>query len=162
AGARMTARRVPFLALVPGEDAADVRAAVERVIARGWFILGPEVEAFESEFAAASGARHAIGVGTGTDAIALTLRALDIGPGAEVITAPLSAAYSALAIVMCGARPVFTDVDPDRLTLDPRRVDAAITPRTRAILPVHLYGQPAAMRDLAAIASRHNLALVED
>jgi dTDP-4-amino-4,6-dideoxygalactose transaminase len=158
----MTARRVPFLSLVPGEDAADVRAAVERVIARGWFILGPEVEAFESEFAAASGARHAIGVGTGTDAIALTLRALDIGPGDEVITTPLSAAYSAMAIVMCGARPVFADVDPDRLTLDPRHVEAAITARTRAILPVHLYGQPAAIRDLAAIAERHNLALVED
>jgi dTDP-4-amino-4,6-dideoxygalactose transaminase len=158
----MTPRRVPFLALVPGEDAADVRAAVERVIARGWFILGPEVDAFESEFAAASGARHAIGVGTGTDAIALTLRALDIGPGDDVITAPLSAAYSALAIVMCGARPVFTDIDPDRLTLDPRLVEAAITPRTRAILPVHLYGQPAATADLAAIAARHNLALVED
>src|SRR5206468_2217503 len=146
----------------PGEDAAAVRAAIERVIERGWFVLGPEVEAFEQEFAAASGAAHAVGVGTGTDAIALILRALGIGPGDEVITTPLSAAYSALAIVMAGARPVFVDVDPDRLTIDPRRIAAAIGPRTRAILPVHLYGQPADMDGIAAIAERHNLAVIED
>ena len=113
-------------------------------------MLGPEVEAFESEFAAASGAAHAVGVGTGTDAITLILRALDIGPGDEVITSPLSAAYSALAVMMAGARPVFADIDPERLTLDPRAVEAAITPRTRAILPVHLYGQAADMRPLEA------------
>lgn len=158
----MTAPRVPFLSLVPGEDAADVRAAIDRVVARGWFVLGPEVEAFEAEFAAASGAAHAVGVGTGTDAIALTLRALGIGPGDEVITTPLSAAYSALAIMMAGARPVFADIDAERLTLDPNRIEAAMTPRTRAILPVHLYGQPAAMRDIEAIAARHDLAIVED
>jgi len=95
-------------------------------------------------------------VGTGTDAIALTLRALGIGPGDEVITSPLSAAYSALAIMMAGATPVFADLDPDRLTLDPGRVDAAITPRTAALLPVHLYGQPADMTALSAIATRRN------
>jgi dTDP-4-amino-4,6-dideoxygalactose transaminase len=150
------------LSLVPREDAAAVRSAIDRVIARGWFVLGPEVEAFEQEFAAASGAAHAVGVGNGTDAIALILRALGIGAGDEVITTPLSAAYSALAIVMSGARPVFVDVDAMRLTLDPQRVAAAIGPRTRAILPVHLYGQPADMPALAGVAARHGLAIVED
>jgi dTDP-4-amino-4,6-dideoxygalactose transaminase len=154
--------RVAFNALVPGEDRPAIEAAVKRVVDRGWFILGPEVEAFEQEFAAASGARHAVGVGTGTDAIALTLRALDIGPGDEVITSPLSAAFSALAIMLAGARPVFADIDPARLTIDPQAVAAAITSRTRAILPVHLYGQAADMRALEEIARRHNLALVED
>jgi len=153
---------VRFNALVPGDDAAAVRAAIDRVIASGWFVLGPEVDAFENEFAAASGAAHAVGVGTGTDAITLILRALDIGPGDEVITAPLSAAYSALAIMMAGARPVFADIDPERLTLDPEAVAAAVTARTRAILPVHLYGQPADMAALERVASRHGLALVED
>src|SRR3989449_8823254 len=98
-----------------------VKAAIDRVIARGWFVLGPEVDAFEAEFAAASGAAHAVGVGTGTDAIALILRALGIGAGDEVITTPLSAAYTALAILMAGARPVFADIDPVRLTIDPDR-----------------------------------------
>jgi dTDP-3-amino-3,4,6-trideoxy-alpha-D-glucose transaminase len=158
----MTMRRVPFMSLVPREDAPDVRTAINRVIDSGWFILGPEVEAFESEFAAAMGARFAVGVGTGTDAIALTLRALEIGPGDEVITTPLSAAYSALAVMMTGARPIFCDIDPERLTLDPRLVEPAITPRTRAILPVHLYGQPADMSAVEVIARERNLALVED
>lgn len=154
---------IRFMSLVPRDaDAAAVRAAIDRVVARGWFVLGPEVEAFEAEFAAASGAAHAVGVGTGTDAIALILRALGIGPGDEVITSPLSAAYSALAIMMCGARPVFADIDPLRLTLDPLPVERAITPRTKAILPVHLYGQAADMDALEAIAARHRVALVED
>jgi dTDP-4-amino-4,6-dideoxygalactose transaminase len=144
------------------EDAAAVRAAIARVVASGWFILGPEVTAFEEAFAAASGARHAIGVGNGTDAIALVLRALGIGPGDEVITTPLSAAYTALAILMAGARPVFADIDPERHTLSPAAVRARITTRTRAILPVHLYGQAADMRALEAIAAQHRLALVED
>src|SRR5262245_45891777 len=154
--------RIPFLSLVPGDDAADVRAAIDRVIARGWFVLGPEVDAFEREFAAASGAAHAIGVGNGTDAIALTLRALGIGAGDEVITSPLSAAFSALAVMMTGARPVFADVDPDRLTIDPRRIEDAVSPRTRAILPVHLYGQAADMAAIERIAVKHGLAIVED
>ncbi len=154
--------RVPFNALTPGEDAAVVRAAIDRVIASGWFVLGPEVEAFEAEFAAASRVPHAVGVGTGTDAITLILRALDIGPGDEVITPPLSAAYSALAVMMAGARPVFADIDPERLTMDPQAAEAAITPRTKALLPVHLYGQAADLRPLEALASKHRLALVED
>src|SRR5262249_52710912 len=130
---------LPFMTLTLGEDADAVRAAIARVLDRGWFILGPEVDAFEEEFAAASGAKHAVSVNTGTDALALALRALGIGPGDEVITAPLSAAYSALAIVMAGATPVFADLDPVRLTLDPRATEAAITSRTAAIMPVHIY-----------------------
>jgi len=153
---------IPFLQLRPAEDAADVQAAIARVIDRGWFVLGPELEAFEQAFAIASGAAHAVGVGTGTDALALALRAIGIGPGDEVITAPVSAAYSALAIMMTGARPVFADVDPDRLTLDPAAAAAAVTPRTRAIMPVHLYGQPADMPAISALAERHGLAIVED
>lgn len=154
--------KVPFMDLRPGPDAAVVQTAIQRVIDRGWFILGPELAAFETEFAAAMGGAYAVGVGTGTDAIALLLRGIGIGPGDEVITAPMSAAYSALAIMMTGARPVFADLDPDRLTLDPRAAEAAITSRTKAIMPVHLYGQPADLTALSAIATRHNLALVED
>jgi dTDP-3-amino-3,4,6-trideoxy-alpha-D-glucose transaminase len=153
---------IPFLQLRPGEDADAVREGIDRVIARGWYVLGPELEAFEREFAAAAGAPYSIGVGTGTDAIAIALRALGIGAGDEVITSPLSAAYSALAIMMAGARPVFADIDPDRFTLDPEAAAAAVTPRTAAILPVHIYGQAADMEALSAVASRHNLAIVED
>ena len=158
----MTTLRVPFLSAAPHEDAAAVRAAIDRVLHSGWFILGPEVEAFEREFAAAAGAAHAVGVGTGTDAIALALRALGIGPGDEVITTPLSAAYTALAIVMAGAQPVFADIDASRLTIDPKAIEAAITTRTRAIVPVHLYGQPADMDAIARLAEEHSLAIVED
>jgi len=154
--------RVVFNALRPGEDADAVAAALARVVASGWYILGPEVEQFEAELASACHAPHAVGVGTGTDAITLILRALDIGPGDEVITPPLSAAYSALAVMMAGATPVFADIDPQRLTIDPQAAAAAITPRTRALLPVHLYGQSADMTPLLALAEQHGLALVED
>ncbi|MBM3781959.1 MAG: DegT/DnrJ/EryC1/StrS family aminotransferase [Acidobacteria bacterium] len=154
--------RVVFNALRPAEDADAIAAALVRVVASGWYILGPEVEQFEAEFAAACHATHAVGVGTGTDAITLILRALDIGPGDEVITPPLSAAYSALAVMMTGATPVFADIDPQRLTIDPQAAAAAVTPRTRALLPVHLYGQSADMTPLLALAERHGLALVED
>ncbi len=153
---------IRFLQLTPGEDARDVQAAIDRVVAGGWFILGPELEAFEQEFAMASGASHGIGVGTGTDALAIALRALGIGPGDEVITSPLSAAFSALAIMMVGARPVFADIDPDRLTVDPDAIAAAVTPSTAAIMPVHLYGQAADMEAIVQVAERHNLAIIED
>ncbi len=153
---------IPFLELTLKEDAPAVEAAIQRVVTRGWFVLGPELEAFEQEFSHASGTAHTVGVGTGTDALAIALRALDIGPGAEVITSPLSAAYTALAILAVGARPVFADIDPSRLTLDPAATAAAVTPRTAAILPVHLYGQAADMPALMAVASRHGLAVIED
>jgi dTDP-4-amino-4,6-dideoxygalactose transaminase len=153
---------IPFLQLTPGDDAAGIRQAIDRVVGRGWFILGPELEAFEQEFADTCRSATAVGVGSGTDALAISLRALGIGRGDEVITSPLSAAYSALAIMMAGARPVFADIDADRLTVDPQAIAAAITPRTAAILPVHLYGQAADMITIAEIASRHRLAIVED
>lgn len=154
--------RMPFLSLTPGPDDTAVREAINRVIDRGWFVLGPELAAFEDEFAAASGAAHAVGVGNGTDALFLSLRALGIGPGDEVVTTPLSATFTALAIRMAGAIPVFADVDPERLTLDPDAAAAAVTTRTAALLPVHLYGQPADMPALSAVAERHGLAMVED
>ena len=154
--------RVPFLSLTPGPDAAALRQGIERVVTRGWFVLGPELAAFEAEFAEISGARHAIGVGNGTDAIALALRAIGVGPGDEVITAAVSAAFTGLAILMAGATPVFVDVDDDSGTMDPAAAESAITSRTRAMVPVHLYGQAADMTRLGAIASRHGIALVED
>jgi dTDP-3-amino-3,4,6-trideoxy-alpha-D-glucose transaminase len=153
---------VPFVDLRPGEDLEEVRAAIDRVIERGWFVLGPEVEAFEREFAAAAAARHAVGVANGTDAIALLLRAAGIGPGDDVIVPAMTAAFTGLAVMMAGATPVFADVEPDTLTLDPRAAAAAITSRTRALIPVHLYGQPADLDALSEVAARHNLALIED
>jgi dTDP-3-amino-3,4,6-trideoxy-alpha-D-glucose transaminase len=153
---------IPFIDLTPAEDLAAVRDAIERVLRRGWFVLGPEVEAFEHEFAAACGAAHAVGVGNGTDAIALALRALDIGGGDEVIIPAMTAAYTGLAVIGAGARPVIVDVEPETLTIDAAACEAAITARTRAIVPVHLYGQPADMDAIRRIAARHSLAIVED
>jgi dTDP-3-amino-3,4,6-trideoxy-alpha-D-glucose transaminase len=158
----MSEFRISFLNLDLAEEGREVHAAIARVLDRAWFVLGPEVEAFEQEFAIASGAPHAIGTGSGTDAIAIILRALGIGPGDEVITTPLSAAYTALAVAMVGARPVFADVDHERMTIDPDAAERAVTSRTRALLPVHLYGQPADMPALSTIAEKHGLALVED
>jgi len=158
----MTHASIPFMRLQPGADGPAIDAAIRRVIDRGWYVLGPEVDAFEAAFAAACGAAACVGVGTGTDAIAIILRGLGIGAGDEVITSPVSAAYTALACMMVGARPVFADVDPARLTIDPAAIEARITPRTRALLPVHLYGQPADMPAIAAIATRHGLAVIED
>jgi dTDP-4-amino-4,6-dideoxygalactose transaminase len=153
---------IRFNALAPGEDAAAVHDAIRRVVASGWFILGPEVAAFESEFAAASGARFAVGVGTGTDAITLALRALDIGGGDEVIVPAMTAGYTALAVIAAGAIPVIVDVEPDTLTINAAAAAAAVTSRTRAIVPVHLYGQPADMEAIRLVAARHSLAIVED
>ena len=154
--------RIPFLSLGPGPDDAAVREALDRVLTRGLFVLGPEGEAFEAEFARASGAAHAAGVGNGTDALALILRALDIGPGDDVVVPAISAAYTALAVTMVGARPVFADVEPGRLTMDPRSCEARITARTRAIIPVHLFGQAADLTALEAVARASGAVLVED
>jgi len=132
------------------------------VLGSGWFILGGCLAAFERDFARLCEVEHAVGVASGTDAIALALRAVGVRPGDEVITAPLSAAFTALAVSQIGATPVFADIDPARYTLDPARVEAAITPRTRAILPVHLYGQPAEMDAILALARSRGLAVVED
>jgi dTDP-4-amino-4,6-dideoxygalactose transaminase len=140
----------------------EIHAAIERVLRRGWFILGEELAAFEAEYAAYCGADHAVGVGNGTDALQLILEAAGIGPGDEVITSPLTATFTALAIARAGARCVFADVEPDGLTLDPAAARAAITARTAALMPVHLYGQPADMEALAELARQHGLLLVED
>jgi dTDP-3-amino-3,4,6-trideoxy-alpha-D-glucose transaminase len=152
---------IRFVDLRSDDDSA-ARMAIERVCARGWFVLGPEVEAFESEFAEASGARFAVGVGNGTDAIALLLRAAGVGPGDDVIVPAMTAAFTALAVIAAGARPVFADVDPATLTLDPAACAAAITGRTRAVVPVHLYGQAADMNGILQVAARHGLVIVED
>ncbi len=157
----MNTRAIPFVNLHP-DDADAVREAINRVLTRGWFVLGPEVEAFETEFAAAVGARFAVGVASGTDAISLLLHALHIGTGDEVIVPAMTAAYTALAVVSAGAVPVIVDVDPETLTIDPAACAAAITPRTRAIVPVHLYGQSAAMAPITALAERHGVAVIED
>jgi dTDP-4-amino-4,6-dideoxygalactose transaminase len=140
----------------------EIEAAVRRVLRSGRFILGPEGEALESECAALLGADHAIGVASGSDALRLALGALGIGPGAEVVTAAFSFVASATAVLQVGARPVFADVDPGTLTLDPDRVAATLTPRTRAIVAVHLYGLPCAMGPLRAAADAHGIPLVED
>ena len=153
---------LPFTDLRPGEDAAQVAAAIARVIDRGWFVLGPEVEAFENEFASACGARFAVGVGNGTDALTLALRALDIGAGDEVIVPALTAAFTGLSVIACGATPRIVDVEAATLTLDPAACAAAVTPHTRAIVPVHLYGQPADMAAIRRVAERHKLSIVED
>ena len=140
----------------------DIDAAIARVIENTSFILGPEVRAFEDAFAAYCHAQHAVGVSSGTAAIELVLRALGIGPGDEVITTPFTFIATAEAISMAGATPVFADVDPLTFNLNPDQAETAITPRTRAILPVHLYGQPAAMDRLAPVARRYDLVLIED
>lgn len=140
----------------------ELHAALDRVMDSGWYILGPEVEAFEREFAAYHGVGYAVGVANGTDAIELALRAADVGRGDEVITVSHTAVPTVCAVERASATPVLVDIDPTTYTIDPAAVEAAITPRTKAILPVHLYGHPADMNALTDIAQRHNLLLVED
>jgi dTDP-4-amino-4,6-dideoxygalactose transaminase len=160
----MSATAVPFGA--PGRQTAaiqeELHAALARVLASGWYILGQEVQQFEAEFAAYCGAAHAVGVASGTDALYLALAALDIGPGDEVITVANACMYQVAAILQTGALPVLVDIDPLTHTLDPEALAAAITPRTRAVLPVHLYGRLAPMAAITRIAEQHGLAVVED
>ena len=140
----------------------EIDAAVARVLDSGWFILGPEGEAFERELANACGAGDAVGVANGTEAIQLALASVGVGEGDEVVTSPLTAAFTGLAILAAGARPVFADVDPATLNVTPEAVARAITPRTKALLPVHLYGHPADLDPLLKLARARGLALVED
>lgn len=140
----------------------EVRAAIDEVLESGQFVLGEEVAAFEREFAAFSGTRYAVAVNSGTSALHLALLAAGIGPGDEVITVPFTFVATAAAIAYTGARPVFVDIEPRSLTMDPARIEAVITPRTRAIVPVHLYGQPADMDPILEIARRRSLSVIED
>ena len=140
----------------------EIDEAVRSVLESGWFVLGKSVAAFETAFAEYCGAAFAIGVGNGTDALQLALMAGGIGPGDEVITAPNSATFTALAISGAGARPTFVDVDPSTYNLDPKKLADAITPRTRAIIPVHLFGQPAPMDPIMAIAKQRGVLVIED
>lgn len=141
---------------------AAIDAAVQRVLASGRYVLGPEVEAFEAEFAAYIGAGHGIGVANGTDAIAIALKAAGIKPGDEVITTAHTAVATVAAIELCGATPVFADIEPDYFTLDPKRVASVISPRTKAIVAVHIYGQAADLSALAELAAKHGITLIED
>jgi dTDP-4-amino-4,6-dideoxygalactose transaminase len=140
----------------------EVQAALEPVLESQHFILGPEVEALEAEVARYSGCRFGIGVSSGTDALLLALMALGVGPGDEVITTPFTFFATAGCIHRVGARPVFADIEPESFNLDPARVEAAVTKKTRAIIPVHLFGQCAEMDALGAVAARHKLAVIED
>jgi dTDP-4-amino-4,6-dideoxygalactose transaminase len=155
---------IPFLDLGAAyrEIKPEIDAAMQRVLDSGWYILGPEVEAFEAEWAAYCGSAHAVGLANGLDAIILALRALDVGPGDEVIVPSNTYIATWLAVSAVGARPVPVEPDPATHNIDPARIAAALTDRTKAILPVHLYGQPADLDPIMAIARANGLAVVED
>ena len=155
---------VPFLDLhaACAELRPEIDAAIARVLDSGWYILGPEVEAFEAEFAGYCQADHAIGLANGLDALHLALRAMDVGPGDEVIVPSNTYIATWLAVSQCGAVPVPVEPDPGTHNIDPARIEAAITPRTRVILPVHLYGQPVDLDPILAIARKHGLRVLED
>ena len=140
----------------------EVNAAIQGVLDTCQFTLGSEVAKFEEEFAAYSGADIGVGVNTGTSALHLALLAAGVGPGDEVITVPFTFVASVAAIHYTGAKTVFVDIDPATYTMDPSQIEAAITPKTKAIIPVHLYGQPADMAPIMAIARKHGLVVIED
>jgi len=156
--------RVPFLELKPAylELKDEFDAACHRVMDSGWYLLGQELEAFEAEFGAFCGVKYCVGVGNGLDALHLILRAYGIGPGDEVIVPSNTYIATWLAVSYAGATPIPVEPDPRTYNIDPALIEAAITPRTRAIMPVHLYGQPADMDPIMEIARRHGLKVIED
>ena len=156
--------KVPFLDLHAAyqELKPEIDAAIARVLDSGWYILGPEVEAFEAEYAAYCQAKHAIGVANGLDALHLALLAMGVGPGDEVIVPSNTYIATWLAVSQCGATPVPVEPLEATYNIDPARIEAAITPRTKVILPVHLYGQPADLDPILAIARKHGLRVLED
>jgi len=156
--------KVPFADLksLHLEIKAELQDVFDRVLSDSTFVLGPEVRTFEADFAAYVGTEHCVGVANGTAAIHLVLAALGIGPGDEVITVAHTFIATAEAITAVGALPVFIDIDPITFTMDPALIEAAITPRTRAIIPVHIYGQTADMDAILAIAARHGIPVIED
>lgn len=156
--------RVPFLDLraAYSELKAEIEAAVLTSLRSGWYIGGQDVEAFEQEFAAYTGAHHCVGVANGLDALHMALRAMDIGPGDEVIVPSNTYIATWLAVSQCGAVPVPVEPTASTYNLDPNGIEAAITPRTRVILPVHLYGQPAELDPIHALAQKHGLRVLED
>jgi dTDP-4-amino-4,6-dideoxygalactose transaminase len=155
---------IPFLDLGAAyrELKADIDAAVQRVLDSGWYILGPEVDAFEAEWADYCDVKHAVGLANGLDALIIALRALDIGPGDEVIVPSNTYIATWLAVSAVGAMPVPVEPDPATYNIDPQRIAAAVTVRTKALLPVHLYGQPADMDPILDLARAHGLAVIED
>jgi dTDP-4-amino-4,6-dideoxygalactose transaminase len=140
----------------------EIDLAIKRVLDSGWYVLGEEVREFEKEFAQFNIVSHAIGVGSGTDALHIALRALEIGAGDEVITTAHTAVATASAIDLAGAKPIFVDIEPDFFTIDPDLIEDAITPKTKAIIPVHIYGQPCNMDAIMDIANKNNLKVIED
>ncbi len=156
--------KIPFLDLARETRTLrkEMEAAASHVLDRGRFILDAEVEAFEREWARFCGASAAVGVGNGTQALEIALRAIVLKPGDEVITTPLTAAFTGLAILAAGGTPVFADVDKDTLLLDPEAAASKITARTRAIIPVHLYGRVANLRAFGALARKHGLEIIQD
>jgi dTDP-4-amino-4,6-dideoxygalactose transaminase len=155
---------IPVLDLRPEIEAQwdELMEVIQGVLRSGQFILGPNVKAFEGEVAAYLGVKHAIGVNSGTDALVISLRALGIGPGDEVITTPFTFFATPESISNVGATPVFVDIDPATFNIDPELIEPAITPRTKAILPVHLYGHACDMDPIMDIAKRHGLKVIED
>lgn len=150
--------RSQYVALQP-----QIQARINAVLDHGQYIMGPEVKELEEKLAVYTGAKHCITVASGTEALLISLMALNIGAGDEVITTPFTFAATAEVIVLLGAKPVFVDIDPDTCNIDPSLIEAAITPRTKAIIPVSLYGQPADMDEINGIAIRHgNIPVIED
>ena len=156
--------KVPFLDLKTQHATIrdEIAAAMEEVIATTSFAGGPQVKRFEDNFATYCRCEHAIGVGSGTDALWMALIGLEIGEGDEVITSPGTFVATAEAVTYCGATPVFVDIEPETYNLDPVMIEASLTPRTKAIIPVHLFGQPADMDPILEIGQKHNLVVIED